>query len=500
MKWFSTWAVAAFAIGAALAVPPEAQAQQELTVAIPSNLNTLDPAKTKIGEEYIVNFLIFSGLTEIDREGNVQPDLAESWEASDDQKTWTFKLREDAKFHDGSDVDAGDVKTTIERIIDKETGSVARVNFEVIDGIEAVDEHTVRFNLKQPYSGLAEIMSDRQARIVPSDRIDSLATEPIGSGPFELEEFVPGDRVVLTRNEDYFVDGVPKLDRIVLRIMPESATQTAALETGEIDLLWNLPLEAVDQFEQNPDVEVDSIATATWDGVIMNAAQEPFDDVVVRKAVQAALDKQGLVQVALFGHGTPTHTMIPPSHRFYNDQLEIAGPDIEEAKRLLAEAGFADGFDVTLYVPSGRPTRERAGLGVREMLLPIGINVEIQRVPWDKFVNDIEGKAAFYVDGFYSRPTIDTSIYPWYHSQGSWNDVLWNYSNPEVDQVLDAARAAKSDEERAELYRTFQELVVETPAGVIPYVLNHVNAYRKNVRNFRSSPMMWLDLRETTVE
>jgi peptide/nickel transport system substrate-binding protein len=232
----------------------------------------------------------------------------------------------------------------------------------------------------------------------------------------------------------------------------------------------------------------------------MNAAHKPFDDPRVRKAVQTALDKNALVDIALFGHGTPTHTMIPPSHPFYNDAIKIGGADVEAAKKLLGEAGLGDGFKTTIYVPIGRPTRERLGLAVREMLRPVNIDVDVQRVPWDKFVKEIEGKAAFFTDGFYSRPTIDTSIYPWYHSNGSWNNQLWNYTNPEVDRVLDAARTAKTDEERKKLYQEFQTLVIETPAGVIPYVLNHINAYRKSVKDFQSSPMMWLDLRETTVE
>lgn len=133
------------------------------------------------------------------------------------------------------------------------------------------------------------------------------------------------------------------------------------------------------------------------------------------------------------------------------------------------------------------------------MLKEIGIKVEIQRVPWDKFVKDIEGKAGFYTDGFYSRPTLDTSIYPWYHSAGSWNSTLWNYKNPEMDKLLDAARSA-TPADQARLYKDFQALAVSAPAGVIPYVLNHVNVYRATIKNFKSDPMMWLDLRETSIQ
>ncbi len=492
-------ALGATALGFA-ALGASASAQGTLRVAVPSNINTLDAAKTKLGEEYILNFLIFSGLVEVDGGGMLKPDLAESWNASEDQKTWTFKLRSGVKFHHGREVDAEDVKATIERVMDKSIGSTARVNFDIVDSIEVVDNTTIKFLLKIPYSGFAELFGDRQVRILPRDKIDTIATQPIGTGPFKFKAYRPGDRVELEKNPDYFMQGQPKLDGVVLRIMPEAAAQVTALETGELDLVWSLPLESLEQFTKNPNVEISSVPTSTWDGLIMNSAQKPFDDPRVRRAVLLALDKQALVELALYGQGTPTHTMIPPSHPYFNKDLPITKPDIPAAKKLLAEAGFPNGFSVTLYLPSGRPTRERIGVAAREYLAQIGIKADLQRVPWDKFVKEIEGKAAFFADGFYSRPTIDTSTYPWFHSSGSWNTQLWNYKNPEVDKVLDEARAAKTDEERKRLYMKFQELVEANPAGAIGYVQNHVNAFRKNVKNFKSSPMMWLDLREVVIE
>ena len=483
----------------ALSLTTPVNAQGTLRVALPSNLNTLDPAKTKIGEEYIINFLVYSGLTELDPSGKVKPDLAESWTASDDLKTWTFKLRQGVKFHDGREFDSEDAKASIARVMDRTTGSTARVNFDIVESIETPDKYTIVFKLKIPYSGFADILGDRQTRIVPKDKLDTIANAPIGTGPFQLVEFKPGDRIELKKNANYYSAGTPKLDGIVFRIMPETAARIAAVDTGQVDLVWDLPPEVIDQFKGNTKVVVDSVPTSTWDGLIMNASQKPFDDIRVRRAVALAIDKKAMVELSLFGYGTPTHTMIPPSSPFFNDKIAIK-TDIPQAKKLLAEAGFPDGFSTILYVPSGRPTRERVGVGAAEMLKAIGIKVDLQRVPWDKFVKDIEGKEAFYTDGFYSRPTLDTSIYPWYHSTGSWNTTLWNYKNPETDKVLDAARAAKTDEERGKLYKEFQQLAIDAPAGVIPYVLNHTNAYRSNVKGFKSSPMMWLDLRQTTIQ
>jgi peptide/nickel transport system substrate-binding protein len=469
-----------------------------LRVCVSSNINTLDPAKTKIGEEYIVNFLVFSGLTELQNDGQLKPDLAENWARSEDLKTWTFNLRKGVKWHHGREFDSEDVIKTVERILDPAIGSVTRVNFQLIERMEAVDKHTVRFTLKAAYAGFADLFSDRQARIVPRDKIDTLTSEPIGTGPFRFKSFRPGDRIEVVKNPDYFMPGLPKLDAIVLRIIPESAGQVAALVSGDVDLVWNIPFEAIPQLKANTAVTLDAVPTSTWDGVIMNAAMEPFTDPKVRLAVSLAIDKAALVEFALNGFGTPTHTMIPPTHPFYNNELKI-GTDLARARQVLAETKHPKGFNITIYVPAGRPTRERTGTAVREMLKPLGINVDVQRVPWDKFITDIEGKAAFFVDGFYSRPTIDTSTYPFYHSAGSWNTQLWHYKNADMDRVLDAARASGSAEEQAKLYKEMQAISLRDPPGVVPYVINHVNAYRKTLQGFRSSPMMWLDLREASL-
>lgn len=187
----------------ALSLTTPVSAQGTLRVALPSNVNTLDPAKTKIGEEYIINFLVYSGLTELDPTGKPKPDLAESWTASEDQKTWTFKLRKGVKFHDGREFDSEDAKATFARIMDRATGSTARVNFDIVSSIEAPDKYTIVFNLKIPYSGFADILGDRQTRIVPKDKLDTITNAPVGTGPFQLVEFKPGDRIELKKNPNY---------------------------------------------------------------------------------------------------------------------------------------------------------------------------------------------------------------------------------------------------------------------------------------------------------
>ena len=474
------------------------QAAGHLKIAVTSNLNTLDPHKSKIGDEYLYMFAVFNGLTFIDRDLLTKPDLAERWENSKDLKTWTFYLKKGVKFHHGREFEAEDVAFSIRRIMDKETGSKARVNFMIVDKVEVVDKYTVRFKLKMPYAGFADIFGERQARILPRDRVDTLTTHPIGTGPFKFESFKPGVKVEMVKNTEYFEDGLPLADRVTLQIIPESAARVTALESGEINVVWHLPLETIDRLKKNPDIVVDEVPTSSWDGIIMNNKKPPFDKLKVRQAVHLAIDKPQMVEIVVFGHGTPTHSPISPSHLFFNKNIPFK-TDLAKAKELLAEAGYPNGFKIKLFVPEGRPARVRLGVTVREMLKPLGIKVDIQRVPWDKFISEIEGKAAFHTDGFYSRPTIDTSLYPWYHSSGSWNDDTWNTSNPKVDKLLDLARQTETEEERRKIYMEFQELVVQEPPGIIPFVINHVNAYRKEVKGLHSSPMMNFDLRRVSI-
>jgi len=475
-------------------------AQGTLTVAVGTTMSQIDPAKTTIGDEYVYVHLVFNGLTRIDHEMNVKPDLAESWTASKDLKTWIFKLRKDVKFHHGKTLDSGDVVATVTRILDPATGSRAQSNLTMVEKVEAIDPLTVKFTLKIPYAGFADIFADRQLRIVPKDRVANLSTQPIGTGPFMFKSWSPGDRMELVKYPDYFEKGFPKLDAVSIRIIPEAAARIAALESGAIDIVWNLPYEAVEKLKSSRSARVDSVPTPTWDGVILNNKRAPFNDVRVRQALALTIDKAALVELALFGQGAPTHSPIPPSHPYFNKTIGFKAPDIAQAKKLLAEAGYPNGFDVPMQVPQEREQRVRLGVAVRDMAKAAGIRINIERVPFASYSANVTGKAQMFVDGYFARPTVDTAIYPFFHSEGSWNAKLWLYKDERVDQLLDEARRTNADEKRKELFERYQLLMHETVPGIIAYSAAHVNGVRNEVVNFKSTPMQWLELKDVTVK
>jgi peptide/nickel transport system substrate-binding protein len=484
----------------ALIRPARAGEPSTIRVAFAIQPATLDPTKMRVGGvDYNNAYHCFSRLTALDAQLQLQPDLATSWEASPDLKSWTFHLRQGVKFHSGKPLEAADVVFTFKRILDKNVGSVLRVNFNIVTGIEVVDPLTVRFHLAIPYADLPAATAAYQAAIVSESVVDKLATHPVGTGPFRFVEYRPGDQLVLERNPDYFLPGMPKLDRVIMRIIPEFTTAVAALESGAVDAVFDLPPEQVDKLKHSTVAHVEEVQAGRWQGIIWNNTMKPFDDIRVRRAFAKLVDKPALVDIAMFGHATATLTPIPPFHPYFRKDIPVGGADIAGAKKLLAEAGIPDGFTLEMYVPGSNPPRERIATAFRDSAKEAGINVQLRMVPPDKFFAEMEGKVRFSADGFYGRPTPDLMVYPWYNSAGSWNNTLWHYKNPEVDKVLDAARATTDKVAQKKLYGRFQELVLDDPPGSVIFVQNFACGASNKVNNLAISPLMLMDFSKVTV-
>ncbi len=495
----SLWLLLLMAMLASVSRPQHAAAQGIVRISVGTSLGSLDPARTSTGEEYIYDNLVFNGLTRMRADLSIEPDLAETWDYTPDLKSWTFHLRHGVRFHNGREMTAEDVIATFKHILDPATGSPPRSNYDMIEKMTAVDDHTVRFDLKYPYGGFADILSDRQVKIVPHDLIAALPTQPVGTGPFAFKSYTPGDRLVLVRNPTYWEAGAPKLDGAELRIIPEMSARIAALQAGDLDIIWDLPPEQVKSLSQNAKLRVESVATPSWDAAIMNNAIPPFNDLRVRRAFHVAVDKRDVVESVLFGQGAPTLSPIPPTHPFFNKDIPFGKADPAAARKLLAEAGHPNGITVPLIVPGGRPVRERLGVVLQQLAKPGGFDIEIRTVPFSQYSAEVSGKAPFYIDGYFARPTIDTALYAFYHTGDSWNVRLWNFSDKRVDEVLDKARLTGDPAQQKPLYLAFQQYVAEDDPSFIAYAVNFICAYRKEVQGVKTHPMRWFDLRATTI-
>ncbi len=498
-------------LGTALALPgivqgsganaqaPQAQAQRALRIGIGASLNRLDPLLTTIGDEYIYDNLVFNGLTRMAEDQTIHPDLAASWTYTDDLKRWTFRLRPGVRFHDGTTLVAGDVVALFRRLLDPATNAPSRSNYDMVSSVEAPDDLTVVFTLASPYGGFADILSDRQVKITPRAKVAQLPTQPIGTGPFRFVSYTPGDRLVLERFDGYFEPGMPKLPGVELRIIPEMSSKLAALQSGELDVVWDLPLDQVKPLQARAGLTVESVASGSWDAAIMNNLVPPFNDPKVRRAFNMAVGKADVVELTLFGQGAPTISPIPPTHPFYATSLAPGAPDPAGAKRLLAEAGLAGGVRVPIVVPAGRPVRERLGVTLQQLAKPAGFDLAVQRVPFSSYDAEVSGKAPLYIDGYFARPTIDTSTYPFLHSGGSWNAKLWHYTNPAVDAALTKARLTGDLAVQKTHYAEMQAALTADPCGFFAYSVNFACAYGRGVSGIKTHPMRWFDLRAATL-
>lgn len=487
------------AITTAAAIRPAHAAGNVLRIGIGSSLNMLDPMKVTIGDEYIYTNLVFNGLTRMREDLVVEPDLAESWTFSDDIKTWTFRLRRGVKFHNGQEMVAEDVVAFFRRLLDPANTAPARSQYDMIESVSAPDATTVVFKLNIPYGGFADILTDRQVKITPRDAVAQLMAQPIGTGPFKFVSYTAGDRLVLARHADYFEPGMPKLDGVELRIIPEMSVKIAALQAGDIDIVWDLPLEQVKPLSARADLRVESVPTSSWDGAIMNNIIPPFNDKRVRQAFHLAVDKKDVVELTLFGQGVETISPISPSHPFYAKDLALPKANPAAARKLLAEAGHPNGVKVAIIVPVGRPVRERLGVTLQQLAKAGGFELQVQRVPFSSFSAEVSGKVPLYVDGFFARPTVDTSLFPFLRSKASWNERLWHYSDEAVDKALDAARLSGDVAVQKKNYIEVQAALIANPPSFFAYNVNYACAYRKSVGGVKTHPMRWFDLRTATM-
>jgi peptide/nickel transport system substrate-binding protein len=498
MKILRSFIAAIAVMFAAAFASPGAQAQQTLRISANTPVGTLDPVKMRLGAlEYNYAFLVFSRLAFFDEDLNVVPDLAERWESSPDQKVWTFHLRKGAKFHNGREVEAEDVVAVFNRNLEPANGSLIRGSLAILQKAEVVDKHTVRFTLSIPYSAWPAITANFQTSIVPRDAVDTLTTKPIGTGAYQFVDYQPGGALNLAKNPDYFLPGQPKIEKVSFRIIPDFNTAVAALERGEIDLVWGLQPEHVDVVSKSKNAKVSEVASGSWMRLGMNHEMPPFDNPKVRQAVAKLLDKEMMTEVAMFGRAAVALTPIPTTHAFFNKAIGVPKPDPEGAKKLLAEAGYPNGLTISITTAAKQPVRERIAVAFREMAKKGGMNVEVNLVPEDQYRSD---KYPLTIGSYNGRAVPDLMVYDWYHSTGAWNRTSIRFKSPEVDKVLDEARQTSDPAKQKELYLKFQELIVANDPAPVLFILKSAVGVSNRVENFTASKHVIMDVRNTTLK
>lgn len=468
-------------------------------IAVGIDPDTLDPAlftTTTVANmvEYMAETLIVA-----DKEGNPQPQLATDWEVSDDGLEYTLRLREDVIFHDGTPMDAEAVKWNLDRVLDPDVKVAIRSPFTAIEEVEVVDDHTIKLHLSRPFAPLISAFALETVAILSPASIDlegnsyENVTQPVGTGPYIFKERVKGERIVVTRNENYWGEQ-PYYDGVVFRVVPEAATRESLLLAGQVDLIILPPISDLPALQQNPDVEVLLAPSDRTIFIAMNNTDEVLSDVRVRQALNYAVDKQEIIKRVLFGAAEPLDAPMAPNLFGYCPQKPYEY-NPEKAKQLLAAAG-AENIELNFIAPTGRYVQDfQAAQAIAGYLAEVGVKASPQTMDWPSYVaailtppeeneQDLHflGWAPSYLDAAQQMVQFDSSQHP---PNGLATTF---YSNPKVDKLISAAGQEADPEKRKELYCQASQIIWEEAPWIFLWVQRFPIVYQSNITNVDYHP------------
>jgi len=431
-----------------------ALAQDSITVAIqlePPNLDPTGGAAQAIDSVLYAN--VFEGLTRFDANGAIIRGLAQSWDISEDGTVYTFNLAAGVTFHDGTTMDAEDVKFSLDRARAEDSTNAQKGLFAGITDVTVIDPLTVQVTLDQPNGNFLFNMAWGDAVIVAPESIDTIASNPVGTGPFQFTDWVQGDRLEMTRYDGYWGEA-PALESATFRFISDPTAAFAAVMAEDVDAFIGFPApENLPQFEADPRFQVLVGNTEGETILSTNNAQPPFDDVRVRKAVAHAIDRQAIIDGAMFGLGTPIGTHFAPHNPDYVDLLSRSEHDPELARELLAEAGFPDGFTTTLKLPPPSYAR-RGGEIIAAQLRAVGIETEITNLEWAQWIEEVFSNKDFGLSIVSHTEPMDIGIYanPEYYFQ---------YDNPEFQALMETLNGTTDATGRSTLMSEAQTIIAD---------------------------------------
>ncbi|WP_138420697.1 ABC transporter substrate-binding protein [Aquibacillus sediminis] len=442
----------------------------------------LDPSKVTDGESIYVTNQIFDTLVQYEQENTeVRPALATEWDTSDDGLTWTFQLRDDVTFHDGTDFDAEDVVFNFERWATSAEyvyygymfGATEEDLGGIIESVEATGDYEVTFTLSEPNAPFIYTLAMPPFGISSPDAIEEYGDDyfknPVGTGPFVFEEWVNDDSITVTKNDDYYGDEA-KVDEVIFRVIPDNGARFMELQAGSIDLMNGMNPQDIATAEDDENLQIIRRPSMNVSYMAFNTdAEGPTSNEQVRQAINLAVDKEKLVTL-YEGIGKEAKNPMPPSLWGYNDDIEDYGYDVDEAKRLLAEAGYEDGFEITLHSMSNprpyMPQPKVTAQAIQEMLSEVNIDVEIVESDWNTHLNIVEnGEHDMAFMGWIGdNGDPDNFLYVLLDKDnakvGSAGNVAF-YKNDEVHDLLKQAQTEMDQEKRVELYMQAQEIIHE---------------------------------------
>lgn len=454
------------------------------TLRIPHELGyggseSIDPISPQRFYEAIQN--VYSRLVRQGDDGRPSPDLALSWETTPDAKEWTFKLRPGVTFHNGNAFTAEDVAFSLMRTQSEAIDSPTKGVMAIIDRVEVVDEMTAKVVLKQTHADFPLLIMDYRIKMLDSETcggdLNALCESGIGTGPYQVVDYDPLGTTTLKRFDNYY-GGTVGTENLELIAIADQDARVAALQAGQIDFIYALSAEQVPLFENNPNFTVQSVATGRWVGLVMNTQEAPFDDPRIRKAIRMSADREALGKLVYGQDGYITSCDHPV---WSGDQYRVGidcARDIEGAKALLAEAGYADGLKVELFVSDISEGAVKMAEVLQNQAKDAGIEIELVPAPSDGYWGDVWMKEPFFATSWSQRPA-DQILNESFRSGAAWNETAWN--SAAFDAKLDAARAELDFDKRKAIYGELQKELWETGGAFIPVHLKTVRAFSSKV-------------------
>jgi peptide/nickel transport system substrate-binding protein len=437
-----------------------AMANSSVTIGLQLEPPHLDPTSAAAGAiDSVLYSNVFEGLTRFMSDGSVVPGLARSWDISEDGRTYTFHLQDGVRFHDGTSMDAEDVKFSLDRARAEDSTNAQKALFAGISDVKVVDPLTVQVSLSEPNGNFLFNMAWGDAVVVAPESIDDIKTNPVGTGAFKFAGWVQGDRIDLEKNSAYW--GTPAvLDKASFKFISDPTAAFAAMMAGDIDAFSGFPApENLPQFEADPRFQVLVGSTEGETILSTNNKQPPFDNPKVRAALAHAIDRQAIVDGAMFGYGTPIGTHFAPHHPAYVDLTAQSAHDPDKAKALLAEAGFPDGFETTLHLPPPSYAR-RGGEIIAAQLAQVGIKAEIINVEWAQWLETVFRGKNFGLTIVSHTEPMDIGIY-------ARPDYYFQYDNKAFQDLMAELNSTTDPARRTELLQTAQRIIAD----------DHVNGY-----------------------
>ncbi len=462
----------------------------KVVVSVPQDPDFLDPHKASASGTYEMMFNVFEGLLKPDSTGNAVPAVAQSYSVSEDGLTYTFTLRDGVKFHNGNPVTMDDVLYSLNRLkgtVDEKALSSDFENF--IESITALNEKTVEIRLNKINS---DFLGKFTAAILPKDNADH-NKNPIGTGPFKFVEYAPGQRVVIAKFEDYWKNGVPSLDEVEFRIITENQASLMSFMAGEVQMLPRADAIQADLLRDR--FNLVSAAQNMVQLMTMNIARKPFDDIKVRQAVNYAIDKDEIIDIVANGYGSKLGSnMSPIMKKYYQEGLEdYYATNLEKARELLSEAGYPNGFNTTIAVPSNYQFHIDTAQVISEQLKKVGINCSIEQIEWGVWLDKVYAKREYDMTIIGLTGKLSAyDILKRYMSDYSRN--FMNYSNPEYDEIISKAIKETDEDKKASLYKEAQVMLTQDAAAVYIMDPNFIVALAPDLFGYQVYPLYVQDM------